>query len=189
MKTRMILLVALVVLLGMPMALYAQETDLEASVTAYYEAINAGDVEAALAFFADDAVVNIVPFATHTGKEEIRAYFEGAVALNATLETENLQVGGDTATLTVWYTDDDLGGLGLKLEGATEVVFEDGKIVAETWTATDESMAALQEAMAALPETGGETLPLYAQVMLLGVLVAAAGLCVGSLRGSSRQVH
>jgi len=103
MKTRMILLMVLVVLLALPMALYAQETDPEAVLTAVYEAMNAGDVEGALAYYADDAVVNIVPFATHTGKEEIRAYFEGNAALNATLEHENVQVdiGTDTQCRSV----------------------------------------------------------------------------------------
>jgi limonene-1,2-epoxide hydrolase len=189
MKTRMISLAVLVaILLTLPMVLYAQETDPEAVVTAYYEAVNASDVEGALSYFADDAVINIVPFGTHTGKEEIRAYLEGAVALNATLEPENLQVDGDTLTLTVWYSDDDLRGLGLKLEGITEVTFKDGKIVAETWTATDETMAALQAAMATLPETGGEALPIYALVMALGGLAVAGGLGMRFLHRRWREV-
>lgn len=188
MRTRMTLLVALVVLLALPMALYAQETDPEAVVTAAYEAINAGDVEGALAYYADDAVVNIVPFSTHTGTEEIRAYFEGNAALNAKLEYENLQVEGDTVTGTVWYTDDDLRALGLNLEGIEELTVQDGKIVAATWTATEETMAALQAAMAALPETGGGALPIQALVIALGGLSVAGGWAVASLRRRSRRV-
>ena len=189
MKTRTIVLMMLLVLLALPTALYAQETDLEALITAYYEAVNAGDVESALSYFADDAVINIVPFGTHTGKEEIRAYLEGAVALNATLEPENLQVEGDTLTLTVWYSDDDLRALSLKLEGITEVTIQGGKIVTETWTATDETMAALQAAMSTLPETGGEALPLYVLVMALGGLAVAGGLGVRFLRCRWRQIR
>jgi hypothetical protein len=117
-----------------------------------------------------------VPFATHTGKEEIRAYFEGNAALNAALEYEDPQVEGDTVTLTVWYTDDDLRGLGLNLEGISVVTVQDGKIVKETWTATDETMAALDAAMAALPETGGAALPLYAVMVALGGLAVAGSL-------------
>ena len=189
MKTRMISLAVLVaVLLTLPMALYAQETDPEAVVAAVNEAVNAGDVEGALAHYADDAVLDIVPFSTHTGEEEIRAYFEGTAALNATLEHEVIQVGDDTITLRTWYTDDDMRALGLKLEGIDEITFQDGKIMTETWTATDETMAALEAAMATLPETGGEALPVYAVVMALGGLALAGGFGVEFLRRRSSQV-
>ena len=189
MKTRLISLAVLVVLLTLPMALYAQETDLEALVIASAEALNAGDLEAVLSYYADDAVFETVPFNKYTGKEEIRAYMEEAIALNATVEYEILQVEGDTVTSRTWYTDDDLRALGLNLEGIEVATLQDGKIVTQTWTATDETMAALEAAMAALPETGEETLPLYLLVMGLGGLAAAAGLCLELLPGSSRQVR
>jgi hypothetical protein len=188
MKTRMIFWAVPVVLLLQPMALYAQETDLETVVTAVYAAINAGDIAGIMSYYADDAVFNIVPFATHTGKEEIRAYFEGAIALNATLEHEILGVEGNTITLRSWYTDDDLRGLGLKLEGLEEVTIQDGKIVTETWTATDEALAAFQAAMAALPVTGGEALPIDVLVTVLGGLAVAGALGVGFMHRRSRQV-
>jgi limonene-1,2-epoxide hydrolase len=188
MKTRMILLLVLVVLLALPMALYAQETDLEAMITASNEAMNAGDVETVLSHYADDAVFDVVPFATYTGKEELRAYFEEAAALNATVEYEILQVEGDTITLKSLYTDDDLRALGLTLEGIEEVTYQDGKIVAQSWTATDETMAALQAAMATLPETGGEALPIYALVMALGGLAVAGGLGMRFLHRRWREV-
>jgi uncharacterized protein (TIGR02246 family) len=188
MKTRMILLVVLVLLLALPVALHAQETDPEAVVTAVFEAMNAGDVETALSYYADDAVFDVVPFSTHTGKEEIRAYFEEAAALNAATEYENLQVEGDTVTMTAWYTDDDLRAIGLNLEGIEEITVQDGKIVSETWTATEETMAALEAVMATLPETGGEALPIYAVVMALGGLALAGGFGVEFLRRRSRQV-
>jgi hypothetical protein len=44
----------------------------------------------------DDAVFEAVPFAKYTGKKEIRAYFEEAIALNATVEHEILKVEDDT---------------------------------------------------------------------------------------------
>jgi hypothetical protein len=187
MKTRMILVVVLVVLFALPMALYAQETDPETVVMAAHDAMNAGDVEAALSYYAEDAVLDIVPFNKHTGQDEIRAYFEGNAALNATLEHEVIQVEGNTITLRTWYTDDDLRAMGLNLEGITEVTIEDGKIATETWTATDETMAALEAAMAALPETGGETLSLRALLIALGGLSVAGGWAVASLRRGSRR--
>jgi uncharacterized protein (TIGR02246 family) len=176
MKTRLILVMVLALLLVPAVALHAQETDPEAVIMAYIDAVNAGDVEGALVYFAEDAVLAIVPFDTHTGIDEIRTYLENAVAVNAVLKYENLQVDGDTATMTVWYTDDELQTTGLTLEGTEEVVVIDGKIVTETWTATDETMAALQAAMEALPETGGGVLPLPAAVLALGGLLAGGGL-------------
>jgi LPXTG-motif cell wall-anchored protein len=191
MKTRVIslvVLVALVVLLALPMSVSAQETDPEALLTTIYETLVAGDFEGVLSYYADDAVLTLVPIATYTGKEEIRTYFEEFEAGNATLEVEILQVEGDTVTSRTWYSNDDLRALGLTLESIDEITFQDGKIVTETATLTDESLAALQAAMATLPETGGETLPFYALVMILGGLVVSCGLGVGFLRRRSHQV-
>ena len=191
MKTRVIslvVLVALVVLLALPMSVLAQETDPEALLTTIHETLVAGDFEGVLSYYADDAVLTLVSIATYTGKEEIRTYFEEFEAGNATLEVEILQVEGDTVTSRTWYSNDDLRALGLTLENIDEITFQDGKIVTETATLTDESLAALQAAMATLPETGGETLPFYALVMILGGLVVACGLGVGFLRRRSHQV-
>jgi ketosteroid isomerase-like protein len=178
----MFFLVVLVVLLALPMALYAQETDLAALAIASDEAVNAGDLEGVLSYYADDAVFETVPFNTYTGIEEIRAYMEEAIALNATVESEVLQVEGDTVTLRSRYTDDDLRALGLTLEGIQVVTFRDGKVVSSVWTATDETMAALEAAMVALPETGGEALPMYAVLGALGGLAILGALGAELLR-------
>ena len=63
MKTNLIALIALAVVLLLPTALYAQGTDSEAAimawVMAWHDALNAGDVDAALSFLADDAQIAI----------------------------------------------------------------------------------------------------------------------------------
>lgn len=59
MKTRIIAMTALVVMLALPAALYAQETDPVVVVMAEIEAFNAGDIDAALALYADDVVITI----------------------------------------------------------------------------------------------------------------------------------
>ena len=106
MKTRMIVLTMLVVLLVLPAAIYAQEKDPEAVVTAFFEAFNAGDLEGTMAYYADDAVMHLVPFhEPYVGKEAIRAAFAEMIAGHATVEYEILKVEGDTVTLTV----DDCG--------------------------------------------------------------------------------
>jgi limonene-1,2-epoxide hydrolase len=187
MKTRLIAITTLVVMLALPLALYAQETDPAAVVTAAYEAWNAGDVDAYVALMADDAVVDMPSFGTHTGLEEIRAWMEGLLPLNPQMEFEILQVEGDAVTLKSWYTDDDFRALGIVLEATEVIVVQDGKITSDTWTVTDESMAELQAAMAALPETGGDPFPTHALLMALGGLAILGGLGLGQLRRRSHQ--
>lgn len=176
MKTCLVAIMMLAVILALPLALYAQEPDPAAVVTAAYEAWNAGDVDAYVAFVADDAVVDIPGFGTYTGLEEIRAWMEGLLPLNPQMEFEILQVEGDTVTLRSSYTDDDFRALGVVLEADEVIVVEDGKIVSETWIVTEESMAELQAAMTGLPETGGEPLSSSALLMAVGGLAISGGL-------------
>ena len=187
MKTRLIAITTLVVMLALPVALYAQETDPVAVVTAMYEAFNAGDIDAFVALYADDAVIDIVPFGTHTGQEEIRVWAEGLMALNAEMKLEILQVDGNTVTVKSWYLDDDWRALGIVLEAIEELTVQDGKITADIWTTTEESLAEVQAAMATLPETGGVAFPTYALVMALGGLAILGGLGLELLRRRSHQ--
>jgi hypothetical protein len=176
MKTRLIAVATLIVVLALPGALYAQETDPVAVVNAMYEAFNAGELDAFLALYTDDAVIDIVPFGTHTGQEEIRAWAEGLMALNAEMKLELLQVDGNTVTVKSWYEDDDWRALGIVLEATEELSVQDGKITADIWTTTEESLAEVQAAMATLPQTGGVALPTHALVMALGGLGILSGL-------------
>jgi limonene-1,2-epoxide hydrolase len=184
MKTRLIPITILVLALALPGAAYTQEADPVAVVSAMYEAFNAGDIDAFVAFYAKDAVIDIVPFGTHTGQEEIRAWAEGLMALNAEMELEVLQVDGNTVTVRSWYVDDQWRPLGIVLEAVEELTVQDGRITADIWTTTEESLAEVQAAMAALPETGGAPFPTYALVMALGGLGILGGL--GLRRTSGR---
>ena len=143
MKTRLIFSIIFIAMLILPGTLYAQETDPAAVIIAAFEAFNAGDIEADLAYFAEDAVVNIVPFGTYTGHAEIRAWIEKNVAVNGRMTWETPQVDGNTVTLKSGYTDDELQSIGITLEANETVIVKDGKIVEDTWVATDESMAAM----------------------------------------------
>jgi limonene-1,2-epoxide hydrolase len=175
--------------LCLPLAIYAQEDDPRAVVIAAYEAWNAGDVDAYLARVADDAVVDMPGFGTHTGLEEIRAWMEGLIPLNPHMGFEILQVAGDTVTVRSTYTDDDFRALGIVLEADEVIVVQDGKVKSDTWIATDESMAELQAAMAAmaaLPVTGGGPFPSYALLMALGCLATVGGVGLKRLRHRSR---
>ena len=185
MKRCLIVTTMFAMILALPLALYAQESDPAAVVTAFYEC---EDVDACLSLLADDAVVDIPGWGTYSGLEEIRAWMEGLRALNFEMRFEILQVEGDTVTLKSWYTDDDYRPLGVELEARETDVVRDGKIVSTTWVVTDESMAELQAAMATLPQTGGQVPPISAAVVALGGLAVAGGFGLEVLRRLSRPV-
>ena len=193
MKTRIIAMMTLVLMLVLPAALYAQETDPVAVVTALYEAVNAGDVEAAVALFADGAIMNVpvsppnMP-AKYTGKAEIRLWLESEVAQHTEYVLNETQIDEGTVTATISLSDDILQGLGIApLEMTDEFTIQDGKITARTLVPTDESVAKMQAAVATLPETGGEPFPSYALVMAMGVLAVVGGLGLRLLRCRSHQ--
>jgi ketosteroid isomerase-like protein len=77
-------------------------TDPAAVVTAYYVAVNAKDLDAAMALVADDATFTVLGLAAgvKTGKTEIRAWLQGVVDHGNTFEVSNFQVTGDTVTFS-----------------------------------------------------------------------------------------
>ena len=176
MKTRLMLLLLVALVIALPGTLYAQESDPEALIKAVFEAMNAGDVEAALTLYAEDAVLNLGAFGKFSGKEGLRRAFENEVSLNASWEVSDFQVEGNTVTLKSVYTSDMMRSLGVTLEAVEVVTVEDGLIVSDVWTATDESLAAFQAATAALPQTGAGVLPLPAILAALGGLTLSGGL-------------
>lgn len=194
MKRLVIAVTVVVTMLALPVALHAQETDPVAVVTALYEAVNAGDVEAALALYADDAVIHMpVPPPdmpdTYTGKEEIRGWIENEVARNTEYVLLGTQVDGPTVIATTSVADDVLRSFGLtNLEQNDEFSIQDGKITARTHVFTEESLATLAAAAAGLPETGGSSLPGMLTLWLGagGLLLATLGLGLRRLSGASR---
>jgi ketosteroid isomerase-like protein len=188
MKTRLMVITVVVLMLALPGTLLAQESDPEAVVRSSFEALNAGDVEAAVAFYADDAVLDYGEFGSYEGKEAIRAQFEHEVSLNASFELRDFEVDGNTARFRSRYTSVEMDALGVALEANAVATIEGDKIRSIYFTTTEESMAAVQAAMAALPQTGGEGIPLHIVVLTLGGLAVAGGLGMELLRRRWRQV-
>jgi ketosteroid isomerase-like protein len=194
MKRLVIAVTVIVVMLVLPGALSAQESDPVAVVTALYEAVNAGDVEAALALYSDDAVIYMpVPPPdmpdTYTGKEEVRAWIGNEVARNTEYVLLATQVDGTTVVATTSVADDVLRSFGLtSLEQTDEFTIEDGKVTARTHAFTEESLATLAAAAAALPETGGSSLAGSLPFWLGagGLLIAVLGMGLRRLSGAFR---
>jgi hypothetical protein len=182
MRTKMLALTLLAVVIVLPTALHAQNTDPESVAGALVEALMAKDVDAAMALLADEAAITVVPPPQGTsgvfvGKAEIRVWYEQLVAWNFRAEISNFQAEGDKATWTTKAWADPFEPLGiLPLDYHAEGMFQEGKILSYTDTMTAESLAKLQAAMAALPVTGGARLGsrrllwLGAGALLIGAL-------------------
>lgn len=177
MKTRTVTLVTLVVVLALPLAVYAQETDPLSVVNGWHDALNAYDIDAALSYFADDAVITFVPplegSGVYSGKDEIRALYEGFVAANFDCTLTDCQVDGETVTCINTYTDDDLQAMGVDfIEGEWVGIVREGKIQSYTYNISEESLAKFP----AMPETGGLALSGVALLMAVGGLAVLGGL-------------
>ena len=187
MKTRLIAITMLVLVLALPVALYAQETDPMSVITAWQDAMNAGDADAALAWLADDAFITLVPppmeghDGVFRGKEEIRAWWEGLYAANGASTLSNCQVADETITCILTYTDDSLQSIGVdSIDNEFVVIVRDGKIQTYTATITPESLAKFPPPPETMPVTGGTnptgTLPLWLGVGGLLLLALGVGL-------------
>jgi len=190
MKAYLIAVTTLILVLALPVALYAQEADPAAVVNAAIDAWNAGDVDALKALFADDAVAYFPDWGdTETGAEEIGAWIEDLVAANFVIEPESIEVEGDTVTVVAKVWADPSRTLGIAPLVTMDVyTVQGGQITSQTSTLTEESSAKLMAAMAALPETGGAAFPIYASIMALGGGLAILGsLGLQLLRRRSHQ--
>jgi len=192
MKTYMLVVTAVVLVLALPAALYAQETDPASVVKAASERLSAGDLEGYLALWADDGTFEVVGLPsgpeTYKGKDQLRTEFEDEIANHIEIQVEVLKVEGDTVTTrtTTWH--DFTRQIGVAPLEATEVyVVKNGQIASATWTLSPESLDKLQAALAALPETGGVAFPTYALVMAMGGLAILSGFGLELLRRRSHQ--
>jgi hypothetical protein len=125
-----------------------------ATVMGMTERLNAGDLEGAMAYWADDAVVyffGLPPTGTeiYKGKEQFRPVFEENVASHLQWEVDIRSITGDEVNARAKTWHDFTRQLGVAPLEATEVyVIHDGKIVTYVWTLTEDSLARLKPALA-----------------------------------------
>ena len=159
----------------------AQGTDPISVIKASQDAATAGNVEAAVATWADDAVF-INPNGTFKGKEQIRQVITADVAAHIRIEGSNYQVLGDKVTYDFKQSNDRFRKLGIDfIMGSGEAIIQDGKIKSLTSTLSAESKARIQAAQAAaqtpqtLPQTGGAGLPVETILLVLAGGLAVLG--------------
>lgn len=117
--------------------------------------LNAGNVDAAIAFFTDDATQTQQPppsgtSGIRTGKEQIRGFYKGLIDDHFSVELSNVKVAVDKVTYTCTFSTDSYKKMGVApLVTVEEAVFAGGKIKSQTVTVTPESLAKIQAAMAA----------------------------------------
>ena len=135
-------------------AAMANKAEKENVLTAMVDALNAGDVEATMALFTDDAIIKILyggarPDSSHIGREQVRAFMEKIVAGNFKIQIEILQVLGDIAiTRTKTWMDKTIQ-LGIAPMDYIEIYpIQDGKIKGFVDIATDETVAKIKAALA-----------------------------------------
>ncbi len=144
----------IIVLMIVMIALVACQSEKpESIVKELEEASNSGDLDRAISLFSQDAVVKVVPPppdspGTFKGTAEIQDWLGAAVAVNAQVGVEVLEVSDNTVSTRTEYADDDIRSMGIApLVGNEEYIVEDGKITSLTFVFTDESLAKMQAAM------------------------------------------
>lgn len=127
----------------------------EAVFRAATDALNAGDAEGNMAFYAQDAVSVALPpppgsTGVTVGYDAMLEATKEFVARNLHTEFLDFHANGDSATFTALLTEDvftDLGVAPIEFSGTTTV--QNGKIILETWVMRPESFARFMAAVAA----------------------------------------
>jgi hypothetical protein len=134
MKTRLTILFILM-LVALTSGCGSPKIDPIAIRDAYEEAIEAGDLDAAVALFSDEAVISVSGLGDFPGKEGIREYVEMELDFllqgNPFGDRYNVELTGDTLDYDERFPAAD--GTTVQLHHA--YVFENGKI--KEWTLSD----------------------------------------------------
>ncbi|HLL50515.1 MAG TPA: nuclear transport factor 2 family protein [Thermomicrobiales bacterium] len=135
----------------------SSDADPASVIEAYIAAANAGDLEAILALYDDDAFHIALPSPDGSagvcvGKEQFTMWYEQSLANGDRVELEDgsLAVDGNQATFLARITSEPWRELGLEaLEAHSEVVVVDGRIMTHAVLLTPESVRQLQAARGA----------------------------------------
>jgi ketosteroid isomerase-like protein len=134
----------------------AETSDPAVVIGDYVAAVNAGDLDAILALYSDDAFHIALPSADGShgvcvGKEQFRMWYEQSLANGdrVAVEDDSIAVDGNQATFVAKISSEPWTKLGLKsLDATSEIVVIDGQIMTHVVVLTPESVRQLQAAEA-----------------------------------------
>src|SRR3954468_12097961 len=133
------MLLVLLLLGGGARVAAAQVMDPPVIIEAFERARNQRNVDAALAYFADDAVVRLVERGTVTfnGKSEIRRFLQNIGTRTAPMLTSNRHVVGNTVS----WNERDQGQLQSTIDLSVEAFVQEGKIKSLVYRAAAPAVA------------------------------------------------
>jgi hypothetical protein len=128
-RTLIVATIVAILALGSPSHTWAQAMNAGAVVDAYTEAINAGDVDGALSFVADNAVY-MRPAGQFIGKDQVRGFIEDLVLRAARIELQGeREVYGEYVTWRSRVAFGNPGAGPAEVRNQSRSVVIDGKIV------------------------------------------------------------
>jgi SnoaL-like protein len=106
-----------------------QKLDPQSVLRRFTDAMNAGDTDAALTLWADDAVIINTRGRTITGRGSLRRFLQANITAKQQLDPESVQVVGDKMTWTNRETNDSYRKLNVApVQIASEMIVRDGMI-------------------------------------------------------------
>ena len=115
-------------------------------VNSWRDALNKGDMEAALSYLDENAVVTVIPAmegnGIYNGHDEIRGWYEPLISSKGVTTLSGCKVEDETVTCLDTYTDESLKSMGVDfIEGDFTAVVSNGKIQSYTVAIKPESLA------------------------------------------------
>jgi hypothetical protein len=159
-----------------------QGSEPAAVITAYEMARNRGDIDAAVAFFADNAVIS-QRSTTFTGRDEIRRYLQNSTGRGRFVVVTNRKTNGNHVSWVERPAGQNVNGV----EVAVEAIVRDGKIRALSYN-SGAILTRLEPAVdgrAQLPAVVG----LGSVVVVLSSVVLLASTGLGQARGEESSLR
>lgn len=121
-------------------------------------AVNAKNLDAALALFTNDATVTCVEGPTYAGREAIKMHLQEETAKNTSFEKVERTVVGGKVTWVAKIANDELKKANaVPLDANASATIANGKITSLNLTLTADAKAKLEQALAAAaPKKGGK---------------------------------
>jgi hypothetical protein len=153
-----------------------------AVITAYEMARNRGDIDAAVAFFADDAVLT-QRTATFTGQDEIRRFLQNSTGRGRFVVVSNRKTNGNHLSWVERPAGQNVNGV----EVAVEAIVHDGKIRALSYNsgAISTRLEPAVDGRAQLPAVVG----LGAVVVVMSGVLVLASTGLGQARGAGSSLR